>query len=571
MKWCTGAASESRWWFVFSAAFACLLAVLSVGSSLGADDPDNRLLARAQDHNFIMRALERERQFASPSLAVTGITVPHHLLAADLIARGVLAASGGAYDQMLIISPDHFLSLKTPFGITTADLETSFGLLAADRPFVQRVLAASNMFTDIGAAPREHGIHAITPFIRAIFPGVRIAAITTATGCTPAQLRAVAELLGSMVRPRTLIIQSTDYSHLLPDRIAALRDQETVSALASGDPQAVLSLTQPNHTDSRASQVIQMTLQRKLYNAAPVIVANGNAHDYVPGTGSTTTYIVTIYTPEPERGWRLRYPDQTVIYFGGDTYIGRGWVDPAMRASGMNWLAGQIKALTGDFPLVVNLDGIVLDKRPAGANDGNHLMLSELALPVLKILGATAVNSANSHARHFGQEELEESTRLLEANDIRVLRHGVAAQFGGVNIFPLNLDRRYFPDHDVRSQLESICALQSTSPLIVLANWGGDYSDQLRPFERKVTEELAKCGVSALIGAHSRRAFSRAEVRAGGALQSVFSMGKLISDQTGVDISGALVEMRGFRQGTVALRVIPIPNFAEIFKSSDRP
>src|SRR5438105_10992404 len=109
------------------AVLACLLVLVLGWPASSAEDTDNRFLAPAQDREFIMRALERERATAAPQLAITGVTVPHHLLAADLIARGVLAASGGAYERVLILSPDHFRALKTPFGITTADLPTVFG------------------------------------------------------------------------------------------------------------------------------------------------------------------------------------------------------------------------------------------------------------------------------------------------------------------------------------------------------------------------------------------------------------------------------------------------------------
>jgi len=39
-------------------------------------------------------AIEMERLKQRPDLKATGIAVPHHLLAADLIARGFWAASG---------------------------------------------------------------------------------------------------------------------------------------------------------------------------------------------------------------------------------------------------------------------------------------------------------------------------------------------------------------------------------------------------------------------------------------------------------------------------------------------
>jgi poly-gamma-glutamate synthesis protein (capsule biosynthesis protein) len=117
------------------------------------------------------------------------------------------------------------------------------------------------------------------------------------------------------------------------------------------------------------------------------------------------------------------------------------------------------------------------------------------------------------------------------------------------------------------AQLQSICVAPSASPLIVLPHWGADYSDVAATFENAMLDKMADCGVSAVIGAHSHRASTKIDLRASGGLQSIFSMGNLIFDQTGTDVSGSLVELRVFRQGTMALRIIPIPNFFEEVKA----
>jgi AmmeMemoRadiSam system protein B len=532
---------------------AYLLSFRIAAPVLATEDPGNRFLNGTEDASFINRAIERERPYAVSALPVTGITVPHHFLAADLIARGVIAASGGTYDRVLILSPDHFLSLKTPFGISTADLETSLGTLFADRPFAQRVLSATNLFSDIGAAQREHGIHAITPFLRAIFPDVRIAAVTTAYNVTPAQLRAAAELLARSIRPKTLIVQSTDYSHLLPDRTAALRDQETVSAIASTDPQEVLSLAAPDHMDSRPAQFIQMALQRRLYNAVPVIIANRNSHDYLPATGeTTTTYIVSVYTPEPERAWRLRYPDQTLIYFGSLKQAGVGLPG---RASAKDGLLERVKERTGSSPLVINLQ--VQDERSRA--DHKEAVASPLiTVSLLENLGVVAVNPLNSEGSEL--DHREEFLRLLEVSGFQPLRDGVAAQIGQLNITSLNFNRPSFPERDATSASQLICQQDARLPRIVLTSGS---------FEHEVMNKLAYCGVSALIGSNSQSASRRIELHPNGALQFVSSTGKLSFTPTDEASSGSLVEARSFWHGTVALRLIPVPSLPKSIEPSN--
>src|SRR5664280_886730 len=48
---------------------------------------------------------------------ITGLTVPHHLLAADLIADAFALASGQVYRRIIILSPDHFQRSSTPFAV----------------------------------------------------------------------------------------------------------------------------------------------------------------------------------------------------------------------------------------------------------------------------------------------------------------------------------------------------------------------------------------------------------------------------------------------------------------------
>ena len=94
-----------------------LLAALC-GSAAAADNP----FLPAADPAPILAAIAKEKPAFVPPIGVTGITVPHHLLAADLIARGFWAASAGHYKRIILISPDHFRKVSKPFGTTREDL-----------------------------------------------------------------------------------------------------------------------------------------------------------------------------------------------------------------------------------------------------------------------------------------------------------------------------------------------------------------------------------------------------------------------------------------------------------------
>ncbi len=527
----------------------------------------NRYLFSAQDIAAIETALASERLLASPIPGLTGVTVPHHVLAADLIARGLLAASAGNYQHILLLSPDHFRSLRTPFGVTTGDLSTLKGTVQGDDTFSERLLQEPQLFTDVGSASHEHGIHAVLPFIKAVFPNTRVTAIVTATHSTPHNWRAALDVIEPLIAANTLIVQSTDFSHFLPVEMAVQRDQETIAAISSGDLRAIAQLSQPSHLDSLASQYMQSALQQTLFQARPIVIANRNSSEYAEGGGPTTSYIVTVFTTDPDRAGPMRYADTPHLYFAGDTFIGRGWLALAQQPDVIDRVVNSVRALTGGGPLIVNLEGVLLEELPAGANPMQHFMPAAIAIPVLKRLGVVAASLANNHAYDFGEEGATNSSLLLDRAGILPLHHFMPMSVGNATVLPLTLKKGYFYEHDVVrtiDELQRICSIHSRGPLIAFMHWGPDYTSSPSRFEGEVLEKFQRCGLSLIVGAHSHRASDNVELRLGGHQQSVFSMGNFIFDQSGPAVSGSLVEVRFFKQGTVAVRIIPHANHYDV-------
>ena len=75
---------------------------------------------------------------------------------------------------------------------------------------------------------------------------------------------------------------------------------------------------------------------------------------------------------------------------------------------------------------------------------------------------------------------------------------------------------------------------------------------------------MAACGVSAIVGAHSHQAAPGIEAMQGGEYQVTYSLGNFLFDQKSERSSSALLELRAFKQGTYAVRLIPSPNLFEL-------
>lgn len=536
---------------------------LGVGAAPGAETPVPSMYA---DPAPFRAAIEAARLPAgSRILPVTGITVPHHLLAADLMARGFATLAGNRYDRVVILSPDHFNKARRPFATTRRDIETVLGPLRTDAAAVEALLAAPDLVEESGLFAEEHGVAALLPFLKAALPETPIVAVAISIRADRAAWDRMVEALRPLVGPTTLVVQSTDYSHYLPQAASLARDQETLNVIASADAEAVTRLISSEHMDSRAAQYIQMRLQEARGSRATVI-ANRNSIEYAPHASRTTSYVVSVYSPERE-AFPFSYPDQDVVVFAGDLFAGRyltrPLADPAISAA----LVARVKALTGGAPLVVNLEGAILKEPPEALPDDLHAMHAGLALPLLKALNVKAANLANNHAFDLGRDGHRETATLLRRAGIAALLHGEVADLGPVRLWPVNLvgrnDRAGFPVSRP-ADLDRLCRIRAKPPLVALTHWGVEYVETLRPEEREAAATLQRCGAGLVVGAHSHRGTDRIEAPEGGAYALLPSLGNFLFDQTASRGSGVLLEVRRFRQGTVASRVIPLPNLFDL-------
>ena len=237
---------------------------------------------------------------------------------------------------------------------------------------------------------------------------------------------ALAETLVPLLNPETLLVQSTDFSHYLPQPEARRRDQGTLLVLSGGDPKQVLTLSEPAHLDSKACQYLQLRLQREVYGAGPTAAANRNSQEYTTEPlAKTTSYIVQLYSSE-----RLEAEGVQSYFFGGDTFFGRGVARTLISPERREVLMRQVQALTGGKPLIVNLEGVITDTCPESMGPYTLCMPADLALPLLNGLNVRAVSLANNHSLDLGKEAYRDMTRRLGDRGITCLENRQVLDLG---------------------------------------------------------------------------------------------------------------------------------------------
>ena len=543
--------------------FAILLVVMSVVAANASADVGPAFASLYDTSKPFLSAIAAERRPPAAGLHVTGISVPHHLLAADLIARGFRAASGSQYDRVIIVSPDHFSRSRRPMATTRRDIDTVFGFVRNDREATDTLLQMDDLFDNSDLFAKEHGIAALLPFVRHFFPNAKIVPIAISYSATREDCDRALALLGTLVGARTLVVQSTDYSHYLRADIARQRDQETLNIIAANDADAVFRLIQPDHMDSRASQYVQMKLQSGVYNSHGTVIANRNSTHYSAMGDRTTSYVVTVYSERPPTGAELRYPDQEMIYFGGDSFVGRWLTAPLADKKVVAAVVREVRSLTGGAPMVVNLEGVLMDEPPEGIGNDLHVMYAGLAVPILKALNVKVASLANNHSFDLGPPGYQESRAILQKSGIVPLGHKEIVDFGPFRLLGLNFIGK-FDYHDYPAvkdeDLAAVCGMKAAPPLLAFVHWGKEYTNAAGPAQYAAAQAMQDCGVGAIVGAHPHRAANAIEALQGGEYAMLYSLGNLLFDQTAERGSGALLELRVFQQGTYAARLMPLPN-----------
>ena len=516
-------------------------------------------------------ALAATEDLAPWPAAVSGVVLPHHLVAAELMAGGLrLAAEGQGHDRVILLFPDHFAALSRPFATVAAGFDTVLGPVPAS-PSAAELLARPALVEELCAIARDHGLRALLPFMAHLMPGVEVLPVAVSLRSGPQDWAALAEALAPLVTERTLLLQSTDFSHYLPHAIARQRDQEVLNLLAAGDVAGLKGLVQPDHLDSIGAMVLQMRLQAEQFGAAPVVVASANMQERTERfLAETTSYIVALWTdPEAPAGPPLQ-PGATVTVLGGDMFLGRVWPRLLVDELAARRVAEAALAVTGGRPLVVNLEGVLLPEMPTQLDPLTLVMPRDLALDWLERLNVVGVSLANNHALDLGAGGQAETVAALKAAGIAHAGPGERLELpgGAVLVALTDLGGRGAPELRLGpDQLDALIERDATRPVVAFVHWGREYDPHPGPHERALAEAMRARGAAAVIGAHPHVASPRIETLGGGETVLLPSLGNFLFDQTGRQVSGAVVELWTFPQGTVFLRRRALPNLFDIARN----
>lgn len=551
----------------------CLVAAARASTPCPAEGDNYPSLYR--DAAPFERAIAAATAFEPANEKLSGITVPHHLLADQLIAIGFRAASAFQYKRVVILLPDHFRKATGLFATSVRGYETVLGPITADTDAIARLRGGTNLVEESCLFGREHGLQALLPFIRHHFPQAKVVPLAMSIRSKRADWDRLAEAMLPILDDETLLVESTDFSHYLPQHTARRFDQQTLNVLASGSLDLIAGLRQPDHADSVGALYLQTLLQRRRFAAMPLVIANENSNAFSQSPMEETTSYAVILFGRFATGFNSPVLAGTRIYhFAGDTNFGRAMKLALLDPDAASRLREAILARTRGRPLLVNLEGVILPDVPEALGGMTLAMPEELTLDWLRALKVVGVSLANNHASDLGDSGLAETKRALESAGIAHFGQGEVLRLDGADIVGLtDLDSNalYQVERMTPALLDGLPLSDATRPLVAMVHWGREYRSQPTERELALAEAMRLRGVAAIIGAHPHVDSGPPRTLAGGDAVEVYSLGNFLFDQSAPRASGQLVELRVFPQGTVFVRTIPLPNLFDLARTAPQP
>lgn len=555
---------------VLSAFFISLFAISSVAAIALAQRDQNEFVWGSVVHTsrleephvttmlgraFFDGAYERASSFTI-DLPVAGGVVPHHLLAAPLIAGFFKALESKPPGVVVLVGPDHFDHASAPIVTSATTWKTPYGILNTERKIIKRLVEDGILADDEAPWNSEHSIGAVIPFVHRSFPDSRIVPILVRRDATSEQIARLADELAKI--PNSLVIASVDFSHYLPSSVAEFHDVLSENVLDTADVSVMKSL----EIDSPGSlELLLRTMDRLGARRFVKFLETDSARlTNSPELEQTTSYVIGAYAsgePETEKIVTVLAVGDMMLERNVRVWAGDEWPEyPFARIRGL-----EDRFFRGVDLVVGNLEGPVSSHRPPEKEI--DFAFDESIPKLLADVGFDAVNLANNHTLDQGRTGADETRAALGTAGVGSFGDQVkddlapwVATVRGKKIAFLGFNVTDNPlDESVASS--TIRAASATNDIVIVnVHWGVEYRTHSTASQQQLGHKFIDWGADAVIG-HHPHVIQEMEVYQGKPI--LYSLGNFIFDQEfSADVKRGLAVGLIFLKGDVAVYPFPI-------------
>ncbi len=228
---------------------------------------------------------------------VMGGIVPHHLLAAKMIAGFFSALAADPPELVVVLGPNHKRAGMTGLHTCALDWETPFGVLEADGAAALSLVETLKAADSRTIMEEEYSISGLAPYIKYYLPEARILPVLLHGDYGLENSERLGSLLAESLKGRkAIILASVDFSHYLPVDQADRMDEITLEALKSMDTEKISRMGNDN-LDSPSS-IIALLTAMKAADAEDFRLLGHSNSSRITGSGAdyTTSYFTALFT-----------------------------------------------------------------------------------------------------------------------------------------------------------------------------------------------------------------------------------------------------------------------------------
>lgn len=481
------------------------------------------------DPAFFDQAYSKGEQYKKNSTErVLGGIIPHHLLAAPLIAGFFEGIVEQKITTVILVSPNHYG--VGPYNITTSKgvWTTIFGDLQTDTNKVEQLESAKSAFSYEDIFNNEHGIYGIAPFIKKTYPNAKMVPIVIKGGVTSKEeCDKLVQALNSIFDDQTIVIVSADFSHYLPSEEADKYDQESIPAIESFDADKVFSLDHTKNIDSPEAVYILLKLMQLKGASRPIFLANTNSAKLTnqPSIQSTTSYLTMYFTNtinnlSVDQIFKYIDPNQASVKDNDPekyTVIATGDVIPARSVNakivGLNDFNYPFEK-TGDFlksadAVFINLESPLIPDCKTTL-EGMIFCGDQRNIQGLVDAGVTIASIANNHAGNYGVNGINNTVDILRKNGVGVTGNGEAAivnikgkKFGFLGYNSIGSKETGIAWADIPQIKLDVQNLKKEVDFVIVAfHWGVEYTATPNTVQENLAHTAIDAGADLIIGNH---------------------------------------------------------------------
>ena len=248
------------------------------------------------DERLFYKSLAKINTVAKPDKEIKGGIVPHHLLATEIISEFYAHFKNQKIETVIILGPNHKEAGDFPALSSAYDWNTPSGRVLVDEAIVNDLARQNLIRINEDVLEDEHSVALHPPFIKHFLPKAKIVPIIISGKMKIEDVEKLSAALTKYARKKgTVIIASVDFSHYLPENIAADKDKESFEAIKNFDFEKIYNFTNDN-LDSPQSIIILLSALKQAGANNPNLIKNLNSEQISKsGSRQTTSYFTILF------------------------------------------------------------------------------------------------------------------------------------------------------------------------------------------------------------------------------------------------------------------------------------